>query len=122
MAREEPAKHAVCAIDDLPPGARKAVDVDGRSICIFNIGGRLYAVRDVCPHQGGPLCKGTVSGTMMPAAPLEYVWGLDDQVLRCPWHGWEFDLETGKSLFDPDGERVKMYPVTVEDGQVVLVA
>ena len=59
---------------------------------------------------------------MLPSDPLEYVWGLDDQILRCPWHGWEFDLETGKSLFDPEGERVKTYAVVVEGDRVVLEA
>ena len=120
VAKAEVEKHAVCAIEELPPGSRKAVDVDGRSICVLNVGGRLYAVRNVCPHQGGPLCLGTVSGTMMPSDPLEYIWGFDEQVLRCPWHGWEFDLETGRSLFDPEGQRVRTYPVTIEDDRVVL--
>jgi len=95
------------------------VRVDGREICVVNVDGRLYAFRTVCPHQGGPLCKGTISGTMLPAAPHEYVYGLESRIVRCPWHGWEFDLADGTALFDPR-VRVRTYPVTADDGLVVL--
>lgn len=91
------------------------VELEGRSIGIFNVDGRPYALRNACPHQGGPLCAGTVGGTMLPSDPHRYVYGRHDQVIRCPWHGWEFDIETGVSLFDP-GRRVRSYPVTVEEG------
>lgn len=106
---------------ELPPGSRRAVEVDGRSVCVVNAGGRLFALRNTCPHQGAALCRGTVGGTMLPSRPLEYVVGLEGLVLRCPWHGWEFRLDTGTALFDPK-VRVKVYPVEVEDGRVVVVA
>lgn len=111
----------VCRLDELPPGARRVVEVDGRAIGVVNTGKGLYAFRDVCPHQGASLCAGTVGGTMLPADPHEYVYGLEAQVIRCPWHGWEFDLETGRALFDP-AKRVKTFPVSVEDGVVVVDA
>lgn len=116
MARVE-----VCAVDDLPPGSRRIVDVEGRSIGVFNVGGELFAVRNTCPHQGAKLCLGTVSGTMLPSNPYEYRYGRDSRVLRCPWHGWEFDLETGEKLFDEATRaRVKTYPASV-DGDVVVI-
>ena len=60
---------------------------------------------------------------MLPSQPLDYQYGLEGRVLRCPWHGWEFDLETGEKLFDPGCRaRVKTYPVAVEDGVVVVDA
>jgi 3-phenylpropionate/trans-cinnamate dioxygenase ferredoxin subunit len=114
-------RRVVCKAEELPPGARRAVDVDGRSICVMNVGGRLYGIRNICPHQGASLCRGTVGSTMLPSKPLEYVVGLENLVLRCPWHGWEFRLDTGVSLFDPK-IRVKVYPVEVEDGEIVLDA
>ena len=86
---------------------------------MFNVGGRLYAVRNVCPHQGAPLCRGTVSGTMLPSAPQEYVYGMEDRILRCPWHGWEFHLDTGESLTNAK-RRVRTYPVTI-DGDSVFI-
>ena len=57
---------------------------------------------------------------LRPAGAHEYVYGKHDGVIRCPWHGWEFDLETGRSLLEPDRVGLKTYPVTVEDGDVVL--
>lgn len=111
----------VCSADELPPGSRRSVDVGGRAVCVANAGGRLYAIRDVCPHQGASLCAGTVGGTFVPSRPHEYVLGLEGRVIRCPWHGLEFDLETGVSLADPK-VRVRVYPVSVEDGAIVLDA
>jgi 3-phenylpropionate/trans-cinnamate dioxygenase ferredoxin subunit len=54
------------------------------------------------------------------AAPHELVYGMDDRVIRCPWHGWEFDLETGRSLLEPKRVGLKTYEVTEEGGEVVL--
>ena len=108
------ARHIICKSVDLPPGERKIVNVAGRSIGIFNVEGTLHAIRNRCPHQGAELCRGTVSGTMLPAAPGEYEYGLEGRVLRCPWHFWEFDLTTGKMLFVPGKMRVKTYQVNVE--------
>lgn len=113
-------RHAVCRLEDLPPGTRRQVDLDGRTICVANVDGVVYALRDTCPHQGASLCRGTLGSTMLPSQPREYVVGLEGMVLRCPWHGWEFRVDTGVSLFDPR-TRVKTYPVTIEDGYVVLV-
>jgi nitrite reductase (NADH) small subunit len=113
----------VCPAEELPPDGHRTVTVDGRSIGVFNVGGTLYAIRNVCPHQGAELCRGTLGGTMLPSAPYEYEYGLEGRVLRCPWHGWEFDLATGEKLFDPAANaRVKTYDVAVEDGNVVLDA
>ena len=56
-------KYVVAAVDEIPPGGRKIVDVAGRSIGVFNLGGEYFALRNRCPHQGGPLCEGRVWGT-----------------------------------------------------------
>ena len=120
MSVETSRRHVVCAADALPPGARTTVSVGGRSIVVFNVDGTLYGVRNVCPHQGAPMCEGTLGGTMLDSRPQEYVFGLEGRVLRCPWHGWQFDLATGRSMFDPDRLRVKTYEVFVEDDHVFL--
>ena len=109
---------SVCPAEELPPGQMRAVVVDRRSICVINTRGRYYAVRNRCPHQGADLCRGSVGGTFLPSNPHQLVYGLDGQVLRCGWHAWEFDLETGRSLFDPDHQRVKTYPAGEESGIV----
>ena len=116
------AKQVVCHADELPPGTRTVVRLGGRAIGVFNIDSRYYALRDVCPHQGASLCAGTVGGTMLPSRPHEYVWGLEGRIVRCPWHGLEFDLENGRSLSDPDRWRVHTYPASVENGNVVVDA
>jgi 3-phenylpropionate/trans-cinnamate dioxygenase ferredoxin subunit len=115
-------RHVVCALEDLPPGTRKIVDVGGRSIGVFNIDGELKAIRNICPHHGAPLCLGELTGTNLPSEPGRYVWGMEGRILRCPWHGFEFDIDTGRTIYDPDDLRVKVYPVSVEDGRVVLHA
>jgi nitrite reductase/ring-hydroxylating ferredoxin subunit len=104
-------------------GSRKILKVGGREIGVFHTKAGLFAVRNSCPHQAAPLCLGPVTGTTMPSMPGEYVWGMDGQVLRCPWHGWEFDLKTGVGLYDPyRHERVACYEVKVEGGDVVVYA
>lgn len=115
-------RHVVCDADELPHGARAIVDIDGRSVGVFNVGGTLYALLNRCPHRGAPLCQGTIGGTMLPSDPHQYVYGLEDRLLRCPWHGWEIDLATGRPMFDPTRATVKRFNVDVEDGEVVVYA
>ena len=110
---------AVARVDEVPPGGRKIVAVSGRSIGVFNVGGRFVAVRNVCPHQGAPVCRGRVGGTTLPSEPGAYRWGREGEILACPWHGWEFDLLTGRALADPSA-RLRTYPVTVRDGTVYV--
>ena len=110
----------VGTVNEIPPGECKIVDVEGRQIGIFNVGGEFHAVRNICPHQFAPVCLGEVQGTTLPSAPGELVWGKEGQVLICPWHGWEFDLMTGRSLFDPKVS-LKTYPVEVDGAEVILV-
>jgi 3-phenylpropionate/trans-cinnamate dioxygenase ferredoxin subunit len=107
--------YPVARLTEVPPGARKIVEAGGRSIGIFNVRGELHALRNACPHQGGPLCKGSVQGTACDSQPGEYAWSREGEILRCPWHGWEFDLTTGKSLFNPQKVRVRRYDVTLAD-------
>jgi nitrite reductase/ring-hydroxylating ferredoxin subunit len=110
------AMYVVATTAEIPPGGRKIVEVAGRSIGIFNIGGEFVAVRNRCPHQGGPLCEGSLGGLIEATAPGEYSYSRPGEMLRCPWHGWEFDLRTGQSWFDPERTRVRSYPVSVEAG------
>ena len=107
-------KQTVCKVSELPVGERRIVDVKGRSIGVFNVHGEYYAIRNLCPHEGAPLCRGIVTGTTLPSQPGEYIWAKDGEIVRCPWHGWEFDITTGQSVFNPHKLRVKKYAVTVE--------
>jgi nitrite reductase/ring-hydroxylating ferredoxin subunit len=109
----------VARADDLPPGSRVIVDLDGQSIGVFNVNGEYVAVLNVCPHELGPVCLGRVGGTTLPSAPGEYRWGREGEILACPWHGWEFDLLTGKPLFG-SVPNLRRFPVTVVDGAVYV--
>jgi 3-phenylpropionate/trans-cinnamate dioxygenase ferredoxin subunit len=108
------AGHVVATTDEIGPGQRRIVEVEGRSIGVFNVGGRYYALRNTCPHAGAPLCEGTLSGLVTSGAPGEYGYEREGEILRCPWHGWEFDVTTGRSWFDPARTRVRAYETTVE--------
>lgn len=107
-------KHIVATVDEIPVGGRKVVEVAGRAIGIFNINGDYFAIRNSCPHQGGPLCRGRVTGFLMATAPGHYTYTRRGEIVRCPWHGWEFDIKSGQSWFDPAKTRVRNYKVTVE--------
>src|SRR6266516_3122590 len=76
--------------------------------------GQFYALRNRCPHQGAPLCLGAIKGMALPSKPGEYRWGREGEILCCPWHGWEFDLTSGRAIFNPHRVRVRTYEVPVE--------
>jgi nitrite reductase/ring-hydroxylating ferredoxin subunit len=111
------ASHVVAAVDEIPLGGRKIVEIEGRSIGIFNVGGEFLAVRNRCPHQGGPLCLGTLVGAIESPLPGRYHHSRAGEMIRCPWHAWEFDLRNGRSWFDPAHKRVRSYEVTVTPGE-----
>jgi 3-phenylpropionate/trans-cinnamate dioxygenase ferredoxin subunit len=113
-------RHVVGEERELREAGQAIVEVRGRSIGVFFKGDKWFALRNICPHQGAELCRGRVSGTILADDDGRLVYGLHDRVLRCPWHGFEFDLETGRSLAEPERLRVKSYPVSVEDGVVVI--
>ncbi len=112
-------RHVVARADEIAPGQRLIVNLEGRSIGVFNIGGELVAIRNSCPHQGGPLCEGVLTGLAKPSQPGEYRYERRGEIVRCPWHGWEFDLRSGQSWFDPVHTRVRSYEVKVELGATV---
>ena len=112
-------RYIVGKVSELPPGERKIVEVQGRSIGVFNVHGTYYALRNFCPHQGAPLCLGAITGMPVPSKPGEYVWAREGEILRCPWHGWEFDVTSGRSVCNPHRTRVKTYEVTVEEDESV---
>lgn len=91
---------------EIPPGGKKLVDLDGRAIAVFNVGGEFFAIDDVCTHDGGPLAEGELEGAE----------------IRCPRHGARFDVRTGKALSFPAIEPVETLEVDVRgDGIYVAV-
>ncbi len=88
---------------DLPAGSSKEVEVQGRLVALFNVGGKILALDGVCPHAGGPLGEGTVEGN----------------VVTCPWHGWQYDVTSGKVTMNP-AVGVETYPVEIR-GEDIFV-
>ena len=113
-------KYVVATVQEIPPGERKIVDVGGRSVGVFNVGGEFFAVLNRCPHQGGPLCMGNTHGFLRSAGVGEYLYSRAGEIVRCPWHGWEYDLRTGQSWFDPARVVVRRYDVSVAPGAQLL--
>lgn len=107
-------KHLIGTTAEIGPGQRKLVEINGTSIGVFNVNGVYYALRNRCPHQGAPLCQGSLKGTALPSQPGEYLWAREGEILRCPWHGWEFDVTTGRSVCSPQKVRVRTYEVTID--------
>ncbi len=110
----------VGSVDDVRRDGCRVVEVDGRPVGVISVGDDFYAVSDRCPHMGASMCTGSLSGTLVASDPHELVYGMDQRVLRCPWHGWEFDLDSGRSLLEPRRFGLRTFRVTQEDGQVVL--
>jgi 3-phenylpropionate/trans-cinnamate dioxygenase ferredoxin subunit len=109
----------VGSLADLERDGRLIARLGGREVGVVRgPGGELHGLRNRCPHHGAPLCRGKVSDRMA-GAPGHYEL-TSREIMRCPWHGWEFDLETGRSLLEPRRYGLRTFRVTEADGQVVL--
>ncbi|HEY4279597.1 MAG TPA: Rieske 2Fe-2S domain-containing protein [Conexibacter sp.] len=116
-------EHWVAALDELPLDRGHLVEVDGRSIGLFRLGDEVRALLNTCPHQGGPV--GT--GGLFPTVEAEVVGrrlkerlNHDRMVVSCPWHGWEFDVRTGRCAADPSRGVVR-FETVVRDGRVAVL-
>ena len=109
-------RYVVAAVGEIPPGGRKLVEVAGRRVVVFNLGGEFFALGDRCPHQGGSLAAGCLTGDVSSPGPGEYRYARRGEMVRCPWHYWEFDIRTGQSRFDPGRVRTRRYEARVEPG------
>lgn len=94
----------MATLSELPPGGSKEVEHEGRIYALFNVEGMISAIDGICPHQGGPLAEGMLEGTCV----------------TCPWHGWQFDVRTGKTSLNGRLQQ-PVFEVKVE-GEDVLVS
>jgi nitrite reductase/ring-hydroxylating ferredoxin subunit len=113
-------RHVVAATSEIKPGERKLVTIKGREIGVFNVDGAFFALANRCPHAGGPMCEGRVVGLVRSSGPGTYSITRKGEFVRCPWHGWEFDIRTGQSWCDPSRIQARAYPVEVAPGQTVV--
>lgn len=107
-------------VADVPPAGEGALrcTADGVDIGLFRVGEQLVAWRDVCPHEAAPVCRGKVTGTRLESSVMEYRYGRAQEILRCPWHGWEFDLLTGEHLASGSGARLRSHPIEIRNGKI----
>jgi len=113
-------RHIVARADEIAPGESKIVKVNGREVGVYNVGGEFFALSNRCPHAGAELCRGMIVGLMRSDEPGDYRIERKGEFLRCPWHGWEFDLRTGQSYCDPKSTKVRQFNVKVEPGEQLV--
>ena len=121
--KREREAHVVGDATDFPEGSHRVVRVGRRQIGLFNIGGELYGLPNVCPHQTGPLCEGKPPlGTLVSRAENDwrFEWVHDGEVVVCPWHGLEYHVPTGRCLAYPN-INLRRYEVVVEAGKVKML-
>jgi 3-phenylpropionate/trans-cinnamate dioxygenase ferredoxin subunit len=112
-------RYRVCRFDELEVGRLKAVEIDNIAVVLARTpDGQVRALRDTCPHMGARLSHGLLFAAFDSADVDDYRLAEDRFVIRCPWHGYEFDVEDGRCLGDPTRVRVRAYPVSVQDGEV----
>ena len=89
--------------DEVPPGTIREFQLDGKTVAIANVGGKFSVINNVCLHRGGPLGEGELKG----------------QIVTCPWHGWQYDVTTGKLATNP-AVGVESYPVEVRGDDIFV--
>jgi 3-phenylpropionate/trans-cinnamate dioxygenase ferredoxin subunit len=112
-------RYIVCNKDEVQPGEMRSVLLGGqvRIVVIRDRAGNFHALRDACSHQGAPLSAGRLEALVTDG----YEPAPSHDVVRCPWHGFEFDVATGRCPADPTKVRVKAYQVELDGDDVVVV-
>jgi nitrite reductase (NADH) small subunit len=89
--------------DEVPPGTIREFQLDGKTVAVANVDGKFSVINNVCLHRGGPLGEGELNG----------------QIVTCPWHGWQYDVATGKLVTNP-AVGVETYPVEVRGDDIFV--
>lgn len=116
----EKARHVVARVEDVEPGRPYLTKVKGREIGVFNLDGEFFALLNRCPHQSAELCRGRVTHLVQSKTPGQVEVSRVGEIIKCPWHGWEFDIRTGQSWCDPNSMYVRQFGVKVEPGESLV--
>jgi nitrite reductase/ring-hydroxylating ferredoxin subunit len=110
--------HLVSA-DDVADGERVLIDVAGREIAVFNVDGEYHAVLNYCTHQSGPICEGPTAGVLTERDDGRLEYERDGEFIVCPWHGWKFDIASGKNAQN-ERYNIPTYDVVSRNGELYL--
>ncbi len=91
------------AVVEIPAGTIREVSLDGKAVALANVGGQFHAINNTCLHRGGPLGDGPLEGN----------------IVTCPWHGWQYDVTTGKVSQNP-AVGVDCYAVEVRGDEIYV--
>jgi nitrite reductase/ring-hydroxylating ferredoxin subunit len=111
----------ICDTNLIPEeGDTIIVEIGGKEVAIFNIGGEYHAVLNYCVHQGGPIAEGNLTGEVTNPSD-QWNWGYENEgeIISCPWHGWKFNVTTGKNVQDNTCEMVT-FETEIKEGNLYL--
>jgi nitrite reductase/ring-hydroxylating ferredoxin subunit len=115
-------RYRVADADELAEdGSRVIADVEGQEIAVFRVDGDYHALPNFCIHQAAPLCEGELTGRMVVGDDgWEWEYVQEGEIITCPWHGWKFDVTTGKNVKD-ESYAIPTYDVELDDGDVYVI-
>ena len=116
-------EHIVATVGEIAPGGHKVVPIGRHGVGVYNVNGKVYAIANYCPHQGGPLCVGRTAGQSVVDAerPGGAAEARKGEFIYCPWHQWGFELATGTTAVKPEWS-IRTYPVRIDGENVVVTA
>jgi nitrite reductase/ring-hydroxylating ferredoxin subunit len=117
-------RHRAGRSDGIPDNGRLVVDIGDKTVGIFRVGGKLFAYENTCPHMGGPVCQGLIIPAVREIINDKQIstgYAFDESEMRivCPWHGYEFSIESGSHPAKPS-IRLKRVAVEEEGGEVYV--
>ncbi len=110
--------HRVGPLAGFPENSMTLVDVAGHDLVVIHSPSGVHVIRNRCPHQAAPICGGMLTGTYLPSDPGVLRYGMENEIIRCPWHGWEFDVRTGDALFGISSKKLVRYPSEIRDAEL----
>lgn len=114
-----PVRRFACKAEEVAPAAPKIVTFEKMSIGIFQLEDGYAAMLNICPHRAGQLCEGPVCGTAKTTDKPEFIYEREGELVRCAWHGWEFEIKSGKCLVD-EKLHARTFPVHVEGDDIFI--
>ncbi|MCT4607989.1 MAG: Rieske (2Fe-2S) protein [Pelagimonas sp.] len=112
-------KHFACKADEVPQDAAKIITVSNMPIGVFKLDDGYHALLNICPHKGAALCEGPVCGTTKQTDQTEFIYDRAGEIVRCAWHGWEFDIRSGEFLVD-SSVKTRRFDVSVEGSDLYI--